>query len=152
MTETTDRIPCPHCQASNFPTSTTCWQCGRALRAEAQPPGGQPPPPGQPPPYYPQSPPPAEDTKTLVILGFVFAGLSLLCFCCPLFGIVGIIMGIIVQRKGNPIGMWIIIASAVTTIIGLAVYIGYGILFAKYPEMWTPGAQPKFPFPMPPSR
>lgn len=150
MSGTTDRIPCPHCGASNFPTSTMCWQCGRPLRVESQPPGGQPPPPGQPPPYYPPSPPPAQDTKTLVILGFVFAGLSF--FCCPIFGIVGIIMGIMALRRGNPIGIWIIVVSLVLTVVSsvlIAVTMGN---FLKHPEMWKQGGYPKYPFPVPPSR
>ena len=152
MSGTTERIPCPQCGASNFPTSATCWQCGRPLHAEAQPPGGAPPPPGQPlppgqPPPYPPTPRPAENTTTLVILGFIFAVLGL--FCCPIFGIVAIIMGVIVLQRGNPVGTWIIVLAVVMLIIfGIAT--AYYISFmAKHPEIFAPGNQPKFPFPVP---
>jgi hypothetical protein len=29
---TSDRVRCAYCGANNFPTSPTCWQCGRPLR------------------------------------------------------------------------------------------------------------------------
>ncbi|HET6455908.1 MAG TPA: DUF4190 domain-containing protein [Armatimonadota bacterium] len=150
MSGTTDRIPCPQCGASNFPTSATCWQCGRALRAEAQPPPGgtpiPPPAPGQP-PLYPPARLPDSGSNVLVILGFIFAVLGL--FCCPIFGIVAIIMGIIVLQRGNPIGTWIIVLAVVMLIvfgIAMAYYISF---MAKHPEIFAPGNQPKFPFPVP---
>ena len=133
MGTTSDRIPCPKCQANNFPTSAVCWQCGESLQAQqdqlpagpspsVQPP--QQPGPVQPPPSYAPSQP-ADNTKTLVILGFIFGGLGLL--CCPIFSIVGIILGIIAQRRGNSLGIWVIVVSVVTLIIG-------GILAAAF---WT---------------
>jgi len=62
-------------------------------------------------------PPPPEDTTVYVILGFVCAALGVL--CCPIFSIVGIVLGMIVNRKGNPIGTWILVASAATLLIGI---------------------------------
>lgn len=43
MSQTSDRIPCPRCQANNFPSSDVCWQCGQPLqRAQFQSQPGSP--------------------------------------------------------------------------------------------------------------
>jgi len=151
MSGTTDRIPCPHCGASNFPTSATCWQCGRALRAEAQPPQGvPPPPPGQVPPPYP--PPPSGDSATIfIVLGFVFA----LLFCCPIFQIAGIVMGVLALQRGNKLGTWIIILSVVVLVLVVIAFVwwvsvGAPAYLQKHPEFMPPGQ--RLPFPTPPQR
>ncbi len=57
MSQTSDRIPCPHCQANNFPSSATCWQCGQPLHQQQDQPPAQPPPqPGPSQPVPPQPP------------------------------------------------------------------------------------------------
>ncbi|MEV6134901.1 hypothetical protein AB0L63_02290 [Nocardia sp. NPDC051990] len=67
-------------------------------------------------PYTP--PGPQSGAQTLSIIGFVCAGISLL-FCPYLFGPVGIILGIIGHRKGESLGKWAAIASAISLIVGL---------------------------------
>jgi MFS family permease len=132
MGETTDRIPCPKCQASNFASSAVCWQCGQPLRAQANqpPPSNQPPSPGeyQPPPSY--SPPPApsgENTQILIILGFICAAIGFL--CCPiLFSTAAIIMGVVAKNRGNPLGTWVIVAGAASLVIGIIIGATVGAL------------------------
>lgn len=66
-----DRIQCPNCGANNFPSSATCWQCGRPLTAEQNQGPNQNPPQDQnqnqqpeqplpPPPAYGSPPPPQQ--------------------------------------------------------------------------------------------
>lgn len=132
----TERIPCPKCNANNFASSTTCWQCGEPLRA--QPPiaqGSQYP---QRPDNYQQThrPQQRDNTQTLVILGFVFAALGL--GCCPLFAIGGMIMGGMVRARGNPLGTWIIAASVlVFAVASILAAVGIGALL-RNPETWMP--------------
>jgi hypothetical protein len=104
----------------------------------AEPTAEQPPAPeaAQPPvePVQPPPPPP-EDTTVYVILGFVCAALGLVCspFCSVValvFPIVGIVLGVVVNRKNNPIGTWIIVASVVTLVIGIGLS-AIGLVFLK---------------------
>ena len=39
----TDRVRCAYCGANNFPTSATCWQCGRPLQPLRPAPSAPPP-------------------------------------------------------------------------------------------------------------
>jgi len=134
MNQTPDRIPCPACKAENFPSSAVCWQCGKPLQVrQDQPPPTESPiqPPSQPQPQFaPIQPPPpsyqpppyptrqaADNTKSLVIWGFVCGALGLV--CCPFISIVGLIFGIVVMRRGNSVGIGIIILSVLTLTIGL---------------------------------
>lgn len=149
MSETTDRIPCPHCQASNFPTSAVCWQCGRALRAESQPPAETPPAPGAPPPYQPPPPyqQPADTGQTFIILGFIFSAIGLL--CCPiLFSTLAIVFGVMAKNKGNPLGVWVIGAGIVSLVLGIIIGVALGILnwsrFART-NPFGPSGVPRFP-------
>ncbi|WP_433731521.1 hypothetical protein ACQP0C_06560 [Nocardia sp. CA-129566] len=78
-------------------------------------------------PAYPQQPyqpyrkeSARSDGQTLSIIGFVCAGISLL-FCPYLFGPAGIILGVIGHRKGESLGKWAAIASAISLIVGLIV-------------------------------
>ncbi len=127
MSESSDRISCPKCQASNFANSAVCWQCGQPLsgpRAQVsnETPGGPtPPPPPQPTPGYeplpPSYTPPADNGQTLVIVGFILAAIGFL--CCPLiFGAVAIVLGILAMNKGNKLGMWVIVAGAASLVLG----------------------------------
>ena len=34
MNDSPNSVICPHCQAGNYPSSATCWQCGQPLRVE----------------------------------------------------------------------------------------------------------------------
>ncbi|MEV4234772.1 MULTISPECIES: hypothetical protein [unclassified Nocardia] len=73
------------------------------------------------PAYTPQpyiTPEPRSGSQPLSIIGFVCAGISLL-FCPYLFGPVGIILGIIGHKKGESLGKWAAIASAISLVIGI---------------------------------
>ncbi|WP_067570019.1 hypothetical protein [Nocardia acidivorans] len=71
------------------------------------------------------APPPRSGTQVFSIIGFVCAAIALL-FCPPGFGIAGIVLGIIGNNKGEPLGKWAAIAAGVCMvlgfIIGLAIY------------------------------
>jgi len=138
MNENPNRIACPKCGAANFPSSTNCWQCGESLRVrqihvertepESTPPGSEPPP-GTPPPPAPSSPvyiPPGsrQDTDTLVIIGFMLAGLGLFgccCCCSPLLSVAAIVLGAMAYSRGDNRGLWVIIAGAAALILGIVI-------------------------------
>jgi len=157
MTQEPERVQCPHCQAANFPSSVVCWQCGRPLQAQQ----GQPPPeyapgapsPPQPEPVQPEQaqpapphpPRPPDNTKSLVTLGFVFAPLAIV-LCCPIFAIVALILGIVALRRGNPTGIWIIVASGVGLFISVFIFTSFTMEFMKGlteglrgQQSWSPG-------------
>jgi hypothetical protein len=148
MNQESNRIPCPGCQAMNFPSSAACWQCGQPLKAEgSQSPEGPPPTAPPPPAPEPGSPyPPARssgDTSIFVILGFVCAGLAFL--CCPwLFGVAAIVLGIIAYTRGNPLGAWVIAAGAVALVIGTVIGVLVGAkMFSQGQSPWMrPGPFP----------
>lgn len=92
MSQTSDRVPCPHCQASNFPSSTVCWQCGQPLQAQqSQPPTGPTPPlpgsPGPPPTHYAKPP------------NYLVWSILATLFCCLPAGIVSIVFAAQVDGK-----------------------------------------------------
>ena len=70
----------------------------------------------QPPPPYPQ--PQAQSTPVLSIIGFICAAVALL-FIPILFGIAGIVLGIVGHTRGESLGKWAAIASAVTMVGGM---------------------------------
>lgn len=118
-----------------------------------QPYGQQPGQPYQPPSGGPQQPyppptaaPPASDTKILIILGFVFAGLGLCC-CGPL-GIGAIIMGVIAHNKGDKLGIWVIVAGAAALLLGIISYFAFGsITDHLMQQMMKQGGIPDSGFP-----
>jgi hypothetical protein len=124
MNQASDRIPCPKCQASNFPNSAVCWQCGEPMsgaRAQVsnETPGGPTPPPPAPgyAPPQPIIPHRQDDGQNLVVIGFVLAALGFL--CCPLiFGAAAIVLGILAMNKGNKLGVWVIVAGAGSLVLG----------------------------------
>ncbi|MHB0999536.1 MAG: hypothetical protein ACYC27_09840 [Armatimonadota bacterium] len=144
MNESSDRIQCANCGATNFKSAETCWQCGQPLASQQDQsqqtpqiiPPDQQPEPGQPSPY----PPPASgsDTSIYIILGFIFAVFGF--FCCPI-SLVGIVMGAIAYSKGNKLGIWVIAASVITLILNVAAIIAY----FSYVTKMTGGS----PFPAP---
>ena len=142
MNDTSDRIECPKCHANNFTSSAVCWQCGEPLprqQASPPPPSAQPGPTGPQPRY--SDPPRTDNSQTLVILGFVFAGLGLL--CCPIFALAGLIIGIVVQRRGKPIGTWIIVVSTVVLVASVLITIFYTAKFlTMYKQNPTPWMTP----------
>ena len=152
MNDTSDRIECPKCHANNFTSSAVCWQCGEPLprqEASTPPPSAQPGPTGPQPRY--SEPPRTDNSQTLVILGFVFAGLGLL--CCPIFALAGLIIGIVVQRRGKPIGTWIIVVSAVVLVASVLITIFYTAKFlTMYKQNPTPWMTPGQPNPFSPPR
>ncbi|WP_051179397.1 hypothetical protein [Nocardia concava] len=84
-------------------------------------PGGQ---------QYPQYPggygPPPQRTGSQIfsIIGFICAAIALL--LCPLIGLAGIVLGIVGNSKGEPLGKWAAIAA------GVCMVIGFGIGLAVY--------------------
>ncbi|MTE15441.1 hypothetical protein [Nocardia aurantiaca] len=74
--------------------------------------------------------PPHTGPQTFSIIGFVCAAIALI-FCPPLFGIAGIVLGVIGHNKGEPLGKWAAVAAGVAMvlgiIIGVAIY-GSGVM------------------------
>ncbi|WP_051152735.1 DUF4190 domain-containing protein [Nocardia niigatensis] len=88
-------------------------------------PGQQPPYGQQPYPPYPGganfgAPPPRSGPQTFSIIGFVCAAIALI-FCPPLFGIAGIVLGVIGHNKGEPLGKWAAVASGVALVVGIII-------------------------------
>ncbi|WP_327092041.1 hypothetical protein OIE66_15830 [Nonomuraea sp. NBC_01738] len=86
-----------------------------------------PPPPGPgPAPAYQQpygEPPKARSgAQVLSIIGFVCAAIALV-FIPILFGIAGIVLGVVGHTRGEPLGKWTAVTSGVTMILGMV--IGY---------------------------
>ena len=160
MDETPNRKKCPNCGTMNFLSSETCLQCGAVLPAIENKPQDQiipevtPPPALAEPSAYPP-PPTSGDASTFIILGFIFAGLGL--FCCSLFAVAGLVMGIIANSKGDKLAVWVIVASSVALLIQIAIIIlyfsfgmssfmhGSGPFGPPSPHMFNPApqAQPK---------
>ncbi|MER6003577.1 hypothetical protein ACIHFD_54105 [Nonomuraea sp. NPDC051941] len=72
------------------------------------------------PPPYPQPPykqPPSN--QVLSIIGFVCAVVAVL-FIPILFGLAGIVLGIVGHTRGEPLGKWAAVAAGVGMIIGIA--------------------------------
>ena len=70
-------------------------------------------------------------SQAFIVLGWIFAVISLV-FVPPLFGALGVAMGIIANKKGNRGGIAVIIASIIGAAIGLimgAVLLTYLRLF-----------------------
>ncbi|WP_433199209.1 hypothetical protein ACQP1G_06165 [Nocardia sp. CA-107356] len=83
-------------------------------------------------PYQPYSTAGARsDSQTLSIIAFVCAGISLL-FCPYLFGPAGIILGIIGHKKGESLGKWAAITSAISLIVGFI------LIYAVFSGNMTP--------------
>ncbi|MFE3191760.1 hypothetical protein ACFXHA_22315 [Nocardia sp. NPDC059240] len=74
---------------------------------------------GQPYPGDPYGAPVRSGTQTFSIIGFVCAGIALL--LCPLIGIVGIVLGVVGNNKGEPLGKWAAIAAGVCMVIGFGI-------------------------------
>lgn len=155
MNESPNRIACPKCGAANFPSSANCWHCGEPLpaeRTEPQPaPSGPEPAPGAapPPPTPPSSPvyvPPRnrQDTETLVIIGFVCAGLGLLGWCCCCcswpFSIAAIVLGAVAYSKGDNRGLWVIGLAALGLILSVVISL-ISLPFQQQFKSW-PGPLP----------
>ena len=85
------------------------------MTASQDPPPGDDP--GRPPPPAPARRPRVSD-QVLSIIGFVCAAIALL-FIPILFGIIGIVLGIVGHTRGEALGKWAAIASAVTMVGGM---------------------------------
>jgi hypothetical protein len=70
-----------------------------------------------PPPAYPQTPQ-RQSTQILSIIGFVGAAVSVF-FIPILFGLVGIVLGIVGHTRGEPLGKWAAVASGICMIVGM---------------------------------
>ncbi|MFI6868393.1 hypothetical protein [Nocardia sp. NPDC050406] len=71
---------------------------------------------------YPQGygAPQQRGAQVYSIIGFVCAAIALL-FCPPVFGIAGIVLGLVGRSKGEPLGQWAAIAAGVCMVIGLII-------------------------------
>ncbi|GGT06244.1 hypothetical protein ACIBIZ_44045 [Nonomuraea spiralis] len=69
------------------------------------------------PPPYPQ-PPRRQGAQVLSIIGFVSAAVAVL-FIPILFGLAGIVLGIVGHTRGESLGKWAAIAAAVCTVVGM---------------------------------
>lgn len=60
-----------------------------------------------------------DNTNTLVTWGYVLSILSLFCCCCPYaLAIPGLILGIVAYSRGDRRGLWIIIISVTSLVLG----------------------------------
>ncbi|TDD18771.1 hypothetical protein [Nonomuraea diastatica] len=89
------------------------------MTTSPEPPHGDEPPPrwSQPPPYSqpPQQPRPAN--QVLSIIGFLCAAVAVL-FVPIVFGLAGIVLGIVGHTRGEPLGKWAAVAAGVGMILG----------------------------------
>ncbi|MHB0999535.1 MAG: hypothetical protein ACYC27_09835 [Armatimonadota bacterium] len=61
------------------------------------------------------------DTDTIVLWGFILSGLSYLCCCCCVsypFALAGLVLGIIAHSRGDKRGIWIIVLSVTSLVLG----------------------------------
>ncbi|WP_433429190.1 hypothetical protein [Nonomuraea sp. CA-141351] len=74
----------------------------------------------QPPPYPPPPPPqkPQPSNQILSIIGFVCAAVAVL-FIPILFGLAGIVLGIVGHTRGEPLGKWAAVAGGVGMVLGI---------------------------------
>ncbi|MFG1703137.1 hypothetical protein ACFLIM_08085 [Nonomuraea sp. M3C6] len=97
------------------------------MTSSQDPPQGDDPRPGegpwsQPPPY-PQPPSYKQPgNQVLSIIGFVCAVVAVL-FYPPVFGLAGIVLGIVGHTRGEPLGKWAAVAAGVAMILGIV--LGY---------------------------
>lgn len=84
----------------------------------------------------PPGPRPPSDTNTLIILGWVFIGLSLLtCCCCAwVFAPVAAILGGIAYSRGDQRGLWILIIGIVLFVLGGG-FLAVGRVY-HWPQTW----------------
>ena len=120
------------------------------VEPEQAPPAPEPTPPPEPVPCIPSAvqppmpetvppppgPPPPSDTNTLIILGWVFIGLSLLtCCCCAwVFAPVAAVLGGIAYSRGDQRGLWILIIGIVLFVLGGGFLVASR--FYHYPAAW----------------
>ncbi|NNH70067.1 hypothetical protein HLB23_09375 [Nocardia uniformis] len=109
----------------NYPAGASQQQSG--FPPYPQQPYGQPPAghPGYGQQYQPYpsgygAPPQQRGTQVFSIIGFVCAAVALL-FCPPGFGIAGIVLGLIGNSKGEPLGKWAALAAGICMVIGLVI-------------------------------
>ncbi|SDK63017.1 hypothetical protein [Nonomuraea jiangxiensis] len=81
----------------------------------------------QPPPYPPPSPYRQPSAQVLSIIGFVCGAVALL-FVPILFGLAGIILGIVGHTRGEPLGKWAAGTAGVCMVIGVLL----GILLSGF--------------------
>ncbi|MEV3986107.1 hypothetical protein [Nonomuraea sp. NPDC049758] len=70
----------------------------------------------QPPPYA--RPPQRQGAQVLSIIGFVSAAVAIL-FIPILFGLAGIVLGIVGHTRGESLGRWAAIAAAACMVVGM---------------------------------
>lgn len=74
---------------------------------------------------YPAPPAPATRGRGYTVAGFIVAAIGL--FLIPiLLGPAGAVLGFIGYRKGDPKGMWAVVAGIVATAVGMA--LGFAVM------------------------
>ncbi|MEO3885283.1 hypothetical protein [Nonomuraea sp. B5E05] len=101
------------------------------MTTSSEPPhGDEPPPPWSQPPPYPQPPhQPRPAGQVLSIIGFVCAAVAVL-FIPILFGLAGIVLGIVGHTRGEPLGKWAAVAAGVGMILGFV--LGIVVMSSMY--------------------
>lgn len=135
MTQSSDKISCPKCQASNFANSAVCWQCGQPLSGpDAQTASNQPVGPTPPPPPTPSFEP-ARPTYAAKPQNYLVWSILTTLFCCLPAGIVSIVYAAQVDSRyasgdyaaaldaSNKARTWAWVSFGV----GLAVSLIYGV-------------------------
>lgn len=62
--------------------------------------------------------PSSNNTDALILWGYILAGLSLFCCCCPYaLALPSLVMGIVAYSRGDQRGKWVIIASVIALIL-----------------------------------
>jgi hypothetical protein len=74
--------------------------------------------------------PVAGGVRAMSILGFVFGGVAVF-LIPPLFGLAGLILGIIAKVKGDPLGLWAAIVAGVGLVVGMILGV---MVFAEVAE------------------
>lgn len=133
MNQDNSNILCPHCGEWNSAGREECIRCGMPLPSQGETTAGE----SAQPPVAPDSVPPTasrSETETIVILGFVLAGLGLFgCCCCfsSLAEVIAIVLGAIAYSRGDRRGLWIIIIGVVVLVISA----GANIFWISSPEI-----------------
>ncbi|MEO3791805.1 hypothetical protein ABGB14_16485 [Nonomuraea sp. B10E15] len=100
------------------------------MTTSSEPPhGDEPPAPWSQPPPYSQPPHQPRPTQVLSIIGFVCAAVAVL-FVPILFGLAGIVLGIVGHTRGEPLGKWAAVAAGVGMILGFV--LGIVVMSSMY--------------------
>lgn len=60
----------------------------------------------------------SSQARVFTIIGFVMAAIALVLFP-PVFGVAGVVLGVIGHSKGDPLGKWAAVAAVVAIVLGM---------------------------------